>query len=303
MSSDRCRIRSASEGAPGRVTGTSLHAALSGPRNDSSGRRGCQAARIRRNWRFPAWMTPLHGGRVDVVGGDRAAVGLDPALVDHSAPVARRLAERLREERREVTTDSPCSDLRHLLRRLALADNAREVSSAPARPLPRPGATMKRASSSFASKGSPAGRSRSITRRYHCWSSASGMRIVFPNCSSGGSSEADVVPARGAHLGAVPAVQVLDRERDLRLEPVGLHHVAAQRAGCRADRCRRARRRPRPRRSRRPASAGTGARRPRSARSRRSASRSRRARAFARPSSSASGAGPLRSRACRAIRC
>ncbi len=60
------------------------------------------------------------------------------------------------------------------------------------------------------------------------------------------------------------------------------------RAGCRAGRCRRARRRPRPRPSRRPASAGRAAPRPRSAPGRPSASRSRRARGSARPSSSAS---------------
>ena len=38
--------------------------------------------------------------------------------------------------------------------------------------------------------------------------------------------QTDVVAARSAHPSAVPAVEVLDGERDLRLEAVGLHHVA-----------------------------------------------------------------------------
>ena len=46
-------------------------------------------------------------------------------------------------------------------------------------------ATMKRASASFASSGSPAGAGCSSTSSYHCASWSSEIRIVRPNCSSG----------------------------------------------------------------------------------------------------------------------
>ncbi len=44
---------------------------------------------------------------------------------------------------------------------------------------------MNRASSSFASSGSPFGAGCSITSWYHCASWSSLIRIVRPNCSSG----------------------------------------------------------------------------------------------------------------------
>ena len=53
---------------------------------------------------------------------------------------------------------------------------------------------MKRARASFASSGSPAGGSRSQTRRYHSGSSSSGTRIVRPNISSGGAVSGMLLP-------------------------------------------------------------------------------------------------------------
>ncbi len=86
--------------------------------------------------------------------------------------------------------------------------------------------TIHRASASFASSGSPAGTACSTTSRYHSSSSSSEIRMVRPNCSSGGRGQRDVVPHRRAHLLAVPRDEERRREHDLRLEAVGLHHLA-----------------------------------------------------------------------------
>src|ERR1044072_6331337 len=52
-------------------------------------------------------------GRLDIVGVEHAAVGAHAALVDHTAPVARRLAEGLRQQRREVDGRLGVLDLGH----------------------------------------------------------------------------------------------------------------------------------------------------------------------------------------------
>ena len=126
---------------------------------------------------------------------------------------------------------------------------------------------MRRASSSFASIGSPSGTAR-LRRPAATTRAASrrGSASSCPNCSSGGCGERDVVPDRRAHLlGPSQESEQRRREHDLRLEAVVPPSPCGRRAGCRAGRCRRARRRPRPRPSRTPASAGRGARRRRSA--------------------------------------
>src|SRR5207253_6203783 len=78
----------------------------------------------------PVELCPIH-----VVGPDRIPVDPDPALVDHPAPVTRRLAEDVRQELRQVHHGFGVADLLDLLRRLALPDDPREVLLGPSRRL------------------------------------------------------------------------------------------------------------------------------------------------------------------------
>ena len=67
-------------------------------------------------------------------------------------------------------------------------------SAAAAASSPCERATIKRASASFASIGSPAGAGRSATSRHHSASCESGIRIVRPNISSGAAVSGMLLP-------------------------------------------------------------------------------------------------------------
>ncbi len=101
------------------------------------------------------------------------------------------------------------------------------ASAAASFPCERP--TTKRASASFASIGSSVVGSAG---GLHHEPVVLGQRLVrdphrLPELLLGRLGEPDVVAERGAHLAPVGAHEERRRERDLRLEPVGLHHVAA----------------------------------------------------------------------------
>ncbi len=86
-------------------------------------------------------------------------------------------------------------DLGHRVRCLSLANDSGEVllrQRAASSPCER--ATIQRASASFASIGSPAETTCSTTSRYQSSSSESGIRIVRPNCSSGGAVSGMLLP-------------------------------------------------------------------------------------------------------------
>src|SRR5438128_12613240 len=78
----------------------------------------------------PVELCPLH-----VVGPEGIPVDPDPALVDHPAPVTRRLAEDVRQELRHMHHRLGVADPLDLLRRLALSDAPREVLLGPPRRL------------------------------------------------------------------------------------------------------------------------------------------------------------------------
>src|SRR6476619_3359445 len=74
-------------------------------------------------------------GEVEIVALDRLSAELDPALVDHAAPVARRFAQLLRQERRQVDLRLGHAYLGDVVGRLVLADHPREVLLTSPRPL------------------------------------------------------------------------------------------------------------------------------------------------------------------------
>src|SRR3954447_2475780 len=119
---------SASEGAPGRVTGTISHATLSSSPGMIAGREGVSSSADAQKLAFSGLNhVACDRGGLDVVGVEHTAVGTHAALVDHAAPVARRLAERLCQERGQMDGCLGMLHLRHLVPRLPLAHDAREV--------------------------------------------------------------------------------------------------------------------------------------------------------------------------------
>src|SRR5215471_8934942 len=77
----------------------------------------------------------LRLGQREIVALHRPAVELHAALVDHPAPVARRLAQLLSEKGRKVDLRLGHPYLRDIVRRLVLPHHAREVLLAAARAL------------------------------------------------------------------------------------------------------------------------------------------------------------------------
>ena len=119
-------------------------------------------------------------------------------------------------------------DLGHLLRRLALAHDAREVLLRRVARLLAVRARDDPARERELRLHRLAGRRRLLHHEpAPLGSSSSGIRIVRPNCSSGGAVSGMLLPTRRAHLRAVPRSSSGVVSDDLRLEPVGLHDVAA----------------------------------------------------------------------------
>ena len=106
-----------------------------------------------------------------------------------------------------------------------------------ARRSPCPGPPWRLGGSPRAEQPVDLGRGRSVSRVNHCRIGSSGMLIILPNWSSGGSADADVVAQALAHPPlAVGAHQDRHRHRHLRALPLRLlevagHHQAEQLLG------------------------------------------------------------------------
>src|SRR5436190_14750237 len=160
---------------------------------------------------------------------DRLTVDLDATLLDHAPPVTIRLPELVAKQLRQV--DVTAVDRRNgnlgLLRRAALADHAREVILAALDAVRAVCAVDDEARELELRLQRVAFRRLSLhdepipLRKQRIGDAHRLSELLL-----GRLTKADVVSTGRAHSVPVPAVEILDRERDLRFEPVCPHHLA-----------------------------------------------------------------------------
>src|SRR5436190_15697819 len=161
---------------------------------------------------------------------DGLTVDFDAPLLDHAPPVAVRLPELVAQQLRQV--DLAAVDRRHgnlsVVGRAAFADHAREEILAAL------DAALPVCALHDEARELELRLQRVAVRRLALHDEPIPLRkqrIGDPHRLSelllGRLTKADVVPTGRAHSVPVPAVEIFDRKRNLRFEPVCLHYLAA----------------------------------------------------------------------------